>query len=205
MVRDNDVEVTVEEVKEILDVLGELARIHLVIDAPTRSIGADEPDWVCRLRKICLHVCAIKGLDIGVDTAHVMAPELRAAYVQMDVVWKCMPQEYKLDEVNSDWWADEARNGVLSTYDHPTPFSLAFLPAERGGFLGGDAQKLYMWLALWLGFLELGYGLALAYLAEYLNAEKGVVSRLREALAHESWRNDYRAQPREHGERSDDS
>ena len=46
MVRNSDVEVTVEVVKELLDVLGELARIHLVIDAPTRSIGPEEPDWI---------------------------------------------------------------------------------------------------------------------------------------------------------------
>ena len=174
---------SVGEVTKIRDVLSELARIHLIIDAPTRSIGAGEPDWICRLRKICLHVCAIRSLEIGADTAHVMASELRAAYMQMDAVWKCMPREFKLDEVNSDWWADEARNGVLATYDHPTPFSLAFLPAERGGFLGGETRELYTRLALWLGYLEIGYGLALAYLAEFLGAEEDVVSRLEAAIA----------------------
>ena len=168
------------------DMLGELTRIHLVIDDPARSIGSDEPVWICRLRKICLHVRAIESLDIGVDIAHVMAPELRAAYVQIDAVWKCVPREFKLDEMNSDWWADEARNGMLATYDHPTPFSLAFLPADRGGLRSGEAWHSYTRLALWLGYLGLGYGLALAYLAEVLGAEGDVVSHLAAAVAHGS-------------------
>lgn len=33
------------------DLLDTLTRIHLEIDLPTRSVGADEPDWVFRLRK----------------------------------------------------------------------------------------------------------------------------------------------------------
>lgn len=168
------------------DMLGKLTRIHLAIDEPARSIGVDDPVWICRLRKICLHVRAIESLDIGVDIAHVMAPELRAAYVQMDAVWKCMPREFKLDEVNSDWWADEARNGMLATYDHPTPFNLAFLTADRGGFRSGEAWHGYTRLALWLGYLGLGYGLALAYLAEVLGAEGDVVSHLAAAVAHGS-------------------
>ena len=45
--------------------LGELARIHLAIDAPTRRMQADEPDWIGRLRKICLHARAIDGWEIG--------------------------------------------------------------------------------------------------------------------------------------------
>ena len=35
--------------------LHELARIHLEIDAPKRRIGADDPDWILRVRKVCLH------------------------------------------------------------------------------------------------------------------------------------------------------
>ncbi len=164
------------------DMLGELARIHLAIDDPVRSIGAEEPVWICRLRKICLHVRAIQSLEIGVDIAHVMAPELRAAYVQMDAVWKCMPREFKIDKVDSNWWADEARSGMLATYDHPTPFSLGFLPADRGGFRSGEALHSYTRLVLWLGYLGLGYGLALAYMAEVLGAEGDVVSRLEAAV-----------------------
>ena len=66
--------------------LGELARIHLAVDAPTRRMQPDEPDWIGRLRKICLHVRAIDSWEIGTGVEHVMATDLRAAYVQMDAV-----------------------------------------------------------------------------------------------------------------------
>ena len=161
------------------DVLLELARIHLEIDAPKRRIGADEPDWIFRLRKVCLHAVAITKCEVSVDTVHVMATELRAAYVQMDAVWNCMPGEFRLDEMDGSWWAKEARDGLLATYDHPTPFRLAF-PLAKGGFGDVEDPKSYLRLAVWLGFLGLGYGLALTYLAQVLGAEGEVISRIRE-------------------------
>ena len=164
------------------DMLRELACIHLSIDEPARGIGADEPDWICRLRKICLHVRAIDTWEIDADIAHVMAPDLRAAYVQMDAVWRSMPREYKLIELNSDWWLNEARDGLLATYDHPTPFGLAFLQVGRGGFRSGEVWESYRRLSVWLGFLGLGYGLALSYLAVVLSVEGEVNSRLTAAV-----------------------
>lgn len=166
------------------DLLRELARIHLSIDEPARSIGADEPDWICRLRKTCLHVRAIDTLEIDAGIAHVMTPELRAAYVQMDAVWKSMPKEYKLDEMNSEWWLNEARDGILATYDHPTPVGLALLREERGGFRSGEVWESYIRLTVWLGFLGLGYGAALSYLAVVLGVEGDVDSRLEAAVTH---------------------
>ena len=166
------------------DLLRELARIHLSIDEPARSIGADEPDWICRLRKICLHVRAIDTLEIDAGIAHVMAPELRAAYLQMDAVWQSVPQEFKLDEMNSDWWLNEARDGILATYDHPTPVGLALLREERGGFRSGEVWESYTRLALWVGLLGLGYGLSLSYLAVVLGVEQEVDSRLEAAVMH---------------------
>ena len=189
MVGEGDREETAELVEQLRaqcernrDVLRDLVRIHLSIDEPARSIGANEPDWICRLRKICLHVRAIDTLEIDVEIAHVMAPELRAAYVQMDAVWKSMPRKYKLDEVNSGWWATEARDGMLATYDHPTPIGLVLLRAGRGGFHSGEVWENYTQLALWLGYLGLGYGLALTYLAAVLGVEREVDSRLAAAL-----------------------
>ena len=166
------------------DMLRELARIHLSIDEPARSIGADDPDWICRLRKICLHVRAIDTLEIDAGIAHVMVPELRAAYVQMDAVWACMPRKYKLVEMDSDWWLNEARDGILATYDHPTPVGLALLPEESGGFRSGEVWESYIRLALWVGFLGLGYGAALSYLAVVLEVEGDVDSRLEAAVTH---------------------
>ena len=163
--------------EEGCEMLRELTRIHLEIDPPKRRIRAEEPDWIFRLRKVCLHAVAITRGELSVDTAHVMATELRAAYVQMDAVWNCVPGEFRLDEMDDGWWAHEARTGLLATYDHPTPLSLAF-PLANGGF--GDIQdpKSYLRLAVWLGHLGLGYGLALAYLAQVLSAKGDVVSRI---------------------------
>ena len=62
---------------------------------------ADERDWIGRLRKICLHVRAIDGWEIGAGVEHVMATDLRAAYVQMDAVWKHLPATFRLDR---DGW-----------------------------------------------------------------------------------------------------
>ena len=163
------------------DMLRELARIHLEIDAPKRRIGADDPDWIFRLRKVCLHAVAVSRWEVNVESVHAMATELRAAYVQMDAVWKCVPGEFRLDEMDGSWWATEARAGLLAIYDHPTPTSLAF-PLAEGGFGGIEDPKSYLRIALWLGHLGLGYGLALAYLAQVLGTEGDVISRVAELM-----------------------
>ena len=163
------------------DQIGELARIHLAIDAPTRRMQADEPDWIGCLRKICLHVRAISGLEIEPNVEHVMATELRAAYVQMDAVWKHVPEKFGLDDIDGGWWAEEARNGMLATYDHPTPLSLMG-SVGRGGFRNGEDEMSYAQLAMWLGHLGLGYGLALDYLSQMLGGEGDITSRVATAL-----------------------
>ena len=160
-----------------LDVLGEFVRIHMEVDTPTRAMRADESDWIGRPRKVRLHVFALNGWEFSAGVEHVMATELRAAYEQMDTVWKCVPEKFKLEEINDGWWAKEATNGMLATYDHPTPQSL-LLPAGHGGFRNGEDRMSYARLAVWLGHLGLGYGLALTYLAEVLDAEGNITSRV---------------------------
>ena len=164
------------------DMLRELCRIHLKIDVPKRRIGADDPDWICRLRKVCLHAMAITSCEVSTDGLHAMAIELRAAYVQMDAVWKCVPGEFRLDEMDGSWWANEAKAGVLATFDHPTPLSLAF-PLAEGGFGDVEDPKSYLRMAVWLGRLGLGYGLALTYLAQVLGTEGDIVSRVAAVMA----------------------
>ncbi len=163
-----------------IDLLRELARIHARIDTPNRRIGADEPDWVRRLRKVCLHTMAISACDVDVDGVHAMATELRAAFAQMARVWPSVPPEYGFNEFYCDWWAKEARSGLLSTYDHPTPLSLS-LPLADGGLADAGNPTSYVRLFLWLGRLGLGYGLALAHLAQVLGA-KDVESQITELL-----------------------
>ena len=119
--------------------------------------------------------------EVCADTVHVMATELRAAYVQMDAISNCMPGEFRLDEMDPSWWANQARVGLLATYDHPTPFSLG-LPLAKGGFGDPANPAGYEQLTVWLGILGLGYGLAIAYLAQVLGAEGDVVSRVTSLL-----------------------
>ena len=166
--------------KKYRDLLRSLARIHLEIDAPTRKVGADEPDWVFRLRKVCLHAVAIAKCAVDVDGIHVMTTELRAAYEQMDAVWKCLPEEDRFEEDGS-WWAKEANDG-LAAYNHPTTMSLALSLAE-GGFADAEVSDSYLRLAVWLGRLGCGYGLALGYLARVLRTEGDIDSRLTAVLA----------------------
>ena len=168
--------------EEYRDMLLNLARIHVEIDAPKRRVGADEPDWVFRLRKVCLHAVAITKCEVSADGVHSMTTELRAAYEQMDEVWKCLPTEFRFDEDGS-WWANEAREG-LAEYNHPTPTSLG-LPLAEGGFGDSEAPEGYLRLAIWLGYLGSGYGLALAYLVRVLDSDgdRDIDSRLAAAMA----------------------
>ena len=110
-----------------------------------------------------------------------LATELRAAYRQMYAVWPCVPAEHRIVEIDCGWWDDEARNGLLARYDHPTALSL-MLPLTDGGFdKGGDAIS-YVRLVVWLDTLGLGYGLAVGYLAEVLKADRDLDSQLTELV-----------------------
>ena len=174
------IEVQRARCEEYRDVLRKLALIHIDIDAPKRRIEPDEPDWVFRLRKVCLHAVALTKCEVSVDGLHVMTTELRAAYEQMDAVWKCLPDEFRFNE-DGTWWAGEAGNG-LAAYNHPTPISLA-LPLTEGGFGDAEVPESYLRLAIWLGRLGCGYGLALGHLARVLGAEGDIDSRLESVLS----------------------
>ena len=162
------------------DALRKFARLHVEIDAPRRKVGGAEPDWVFRLRKVCLHAVAITKCAVDVDGIHVMTTELRAAYEQMDAVWKCLPEEYRFEEDGS-WWAKEVNDG-LAAYNHPTTLSLA-LSLSGGGFADAEAPESYVRLALWLGRLGCGYGLTLAYLARVRGTAGDIDSRLAAVLS----------------------
>ena len=173
------IEVQRARCEEYRNVLCDLARIHVGIDAPERRVGSEEPDWIFRLRKVCLHVVAITKCEISPDGVHVMAAELRAAYEQMDAVWKCLPDEFRFNEDGS-WWAGEA-NDRLAAYNHPSMVSL-MLPLVEGGFGNAETPECYLRLALWLGRLGCGYGLALAHLARVLGSKGDFDCRLESAL-----------------------
>lgn len=173
------IEIQIDRCEKYRNVLLELARIHTEIDTATREVRADEPDWVFRLRKVCLHTVAITKSDIDVDGVHAITTELRAAYEQMHEVWKCLPEEFRFEQDRS-WWVNEARN-LLAAYNHPTPMSLE-MPLSLGGFGEAEDPQSYLRLACWLGRLGCGYGLAVRYLARELKSEDGMDARLVSAL-----------------------
>lgn len=105
--------------EEQRDGLLELARIHTEeVDRCSRKPGSNEPDWVLRMHKVCLHVVAVAKCEVDVNGLHAMAPDLRAAYEQMDVVWKCLPAEFRFEK-DRNWWSDEARTGWPTTATRP--------------------------------------------------------------------------------------
>ena len=180
MVALEPIEVQRGRCEERRDLLRDLTLIHLEIDAPTREVGADEPEWVFRLRKVCLHTIVISACAVDVDGMHTMTTELRAAYEQMAAVWECMPDGFRFAEEGS-WWASEAKDR-LAEFNHPTVFSLV-MPLAHGGFDDAGAPDSYLRLAVWLGRLGCGYGLALGYLAGVLRTDVDVDSRLEAVLA----------------------
>ena len=177
----------VESARELCDVyratLRELTQLHFSIDPLLREINPDEePDLACRLRKVGFHTLMIvRWKFAGAEEIHIIASELRAAFTQMDVIWRSLPKNSKLEGLNN-WWARQTRSELLATYDHPTPLSLA-LPPAHGGLEGDADPKSYLQLAYWLGYLGLGYAHAIESLAKVLDASENVESRLAEVHA----------------------
>ncbi|MXW83081.1 MAG: hypothetical protein F4246_08520 [Rhodothermaceae bacterium] len=161
------------------DDLRELAQIHIEIDPQERRIAPEKPDWIFRLRTVYFHVIAITECDISADGIHIISAELRPVYEQMDILWKCLPHEFRLEE-DRKLWTEEARDG-LAQYNHPTMVSLA-LPLLKGGFGDVEVEPIYLQTVVWLGNFIRGYSLALAYLARVLGAESETDSRLLSVL-----------------------
>ena len=163
------------------DGLHSLSQIHLEVDPPGRQIAVDDPDWILRLRKVLLHVLAISYWEISSDIAHVLAVELRAAFEQMAAVEDSLPEEVRLDEIDANWWAKEAKSGLLATYDHPTPARLT-CPFAEGGFGELEKQTGYLGLVGPMCILGGGYGTAIGYLAQVLGVEGDIEQRVTAAM-----------------------
>lgn len=165
------------------DQLRKLARIHLTIDKPIRRIERDEPEWVFRLRKICLHVSAI--IDWGINDEgieHIIATEIRAAFRQMEVVWKHVPVELLPDNIEDFEIVDKESKTILSRFDHPTPQSLLLL-SHHGGLRKGKNGLGYLWLSAQIANLVLIYGFALILLAQELGAdEENIMAQVTEVF-----------------------
>jgi len=97
-------------------------------------------------------------------------------------MWKSLPRN-NFEETHSEWWAAEARNRLLASYDHPSLANL-LLPVEAGGLRSGQDWLSYGQLAIRLSHLAYGYGFALQHLARALGAEGDVFTRLKSTIMH---------------------
>ena len=158
-----------------------LLSVHFKIDFPTRQTNPEDPEWIFRMRKISFHIQAIVGWNVDVDSLHAMATEIRAIFVQLEAVWKYMPSELRVTDVREENWVDEARSGILATYDHPTTFTLAS-SVQGGGFDDGDDPAPFLRLASWMISIGVGYGLALKHLSHVLGCQDEIDTCLVEAL-----------------------
>ena len=109
-----------------------------------------------------------------------MTTQLRAEYQQIDAVWKCLPDRFRLDG-DVSWWVDEAKDR-LATWNHPPMVGLALSSAEVS-FAETEAPEGYIRHVLWPRRLGCGYGRALVCLARMLGANGDVGSRMEAALA----------------------
>lgn len=165
--------------EQLTSCLNELIDIHFEMDAPDRSIRPDEEEIVYRLRKILLHTKSVTIWQLNLDIMQVLAPELDAANEQIDIIWKKIPKDQLREFLASDKKnagemvrpGSKFREGLLSSYVHPTPQGL-LLAKEQGGLGMADEVRYYMNLFILLGDLVFRYGVSLYFLSQLLDGRK---------------------------------
>ncbi len=168
--------------EQCLSYLNELIGIHFEMDPPGRSICLDDDEIVYRLRKVLLHVKSVTGWQLDMEVMHVLAPELRAAEDQIDMIWKKIPRERLKEFVPGDGSSAVGKRGgpfetgrkILSSYIHPTPQGL-LLAKQQGGLGEVDEVQYYYILFVSLGNLVFRYAVSLVFLSQSLNCGKEVV------------------------------
>ncbi len=159
--------------------LNELLHVHFEMDPADRVIRTDDEEIVYRLRKVLLHVKAITGWQLGTEVMHVLAPELRTADEQIDLVWKKLPKEelsaYLSDDgksvVGGRDRAFKSEKELLSSYIHPTPQRLG-LGKALGGLGRPDEVHCLVNLFVSLSGLVFRYGVSLGFMSQLLNGRK---------------------------------
>ena len=180
--------------EQCIECLKELIRVHFEMDPYDRAICADDEEIVYRLRKVLLHVKAIAGWQLDTMVMHVLAPEIRTADEQIDLVWKKLPRE-ELSEYLSDNGKSvvggrdktfKSGKAVLSSYIHPTPQRL-LLGKELGGLGKPDEVRCFIDLFMLLTGLVFRYGVSLGFMSRLLSGGKegsiaAVMSKATEAM-----------------------
>ena len=126
--------------EQCISCLKDLLRVHFEMDPADRAVCTDDEEIVYRLRKVLLHVKAITSWQLDTEVMHVLAPELRTAYEQIESVWKKLPKEelseYLADDEKSVVGGRDklfkSEKAILSSFIHPTPQRLV-LGKELGG------------------------------------------------------------------------
>lgn len=159
---------------QCIECLGKLRNIHLEIDPPTRTIAPNDPEYVYHMRKVLLHVEAIVGWQLDMTAVHVMAPEMRAAIEQVDIIWGKAVHEMDLEGLNEPAkllaQGNKRNREFLSSYVHPTPQRL--LTSWECGGLGPAGERCYAPMAVVLVDLVFRHAILLAYLAQLLGSDK---------------------------------
>ena len=178
--------------EQCLSCLNELIGIHIEMDPVTRLVRLDDEEIVYRLRKVLLHIKSVVSWQLDTEVMHVLAPELRAAEEQIDMIWKKVPKERLKELVPSDGSSEVGMRGgpfqpgkdILSSYVHPAPQRL-LLAREHGGLGNVDEVRYYIHLFLLLGNVAFRYAVSLDFLSQILNGAKegqlvSVIEKLRE-------------------------
>ena len=165
--------------EQCISCLKELIRVQFEMDPHDRAIRADDEEIVYRLRKVLLHVRAITNWQLDTEVLHVLAPELRTANEQIELIWKKLPREQL-----SEYLADDGKSVVggrdklfkpekeiLSSFIHPTPQRLR-IGRELGGLGRLDEVRCFINLFMLLDSLVFRYGISLAFLSQLLSSRK---------------------------------
>lgn len=165
--------------EQCISCLKDLLSVHFDMDAADRVICPDDEAIVYRLRKVLLHVRAITGWELDSEVMHVLAPELRTADQQIDLIWKKLPKAEL-----SDYLADggksvaggrgklfKSQKKILSSFIHPTPQRL-LLGKELGGLGSPDEVRCFIDLFTLLSSLVFRYAEALLFLSHLQGARK---------------------------------
>ena len=159
--------------------LKELILVQFEMDPPDRAIRQDDEEIVYRLRKVLVHVKAITSWQLDTEVMHALAPELRTADEQIDMVWKKLPKEQLID-----YLADDGKSVVggrdhlfksakenLSSYIHPTPQRL-ILGKELGGLGRPEEVRYFVNMFTLLVSLVFRYAVTLGFLSQTLGGRK---------------------------------
>ena len=165
--------------EQCISCLKDILRVHFEMDPADRAICTDDEEIVYRLRKVLLHVKAITSWQLDTEVMHVLAPELRTAYEQIESVWKKLPKEelseYLADDEKSVVGGRDklfkSEKAILSSFIHPTPQRLV-LGKELGGLGTPDEVRYFVNLFTLLGSLVFRYGVSLGFLSQLQGAGK---------------------------------